>query len=159
MNKNNVLRQKISEDLKEAMKSRDELRTSALRMLTAAIHNKEITLLKKDTGLADDEILQVIRTEIKKRKEAAGEFERGGRMEMAGKEAQEAVILEAYVPAELSDEELFHLVDNKVRELGASSEKEFGVVMKAVMTVLDGRASGERVSNAVKKALRGTSHH
>lgn len=148
-----MLQKKISEDLIESMRNKDTLRTSTLRMLLAAIQNKEISLLKKDDGLSDDEVLRVIRGEVKKRKEAASEFAKGGRAEMAEKEAKEAVLLEAYVPAELTDEELFTIVEKKVHE----SEKEFGPVMKAVWVVLEGRATGERVVQAVKKALRGNS--
>lgn len=152
-----MLKQRIEVDLKAAMKSRDELRLSTLRMLLAAIQNKEISLLKKDDGLSDDEVLQAIRGEVKKRKEAASEFAKGGRAEMAEKEVKEAVLLEAYLPAELTDEELLDMVEKKVREIGASSEKEFGSVVKAVLLVLEGRAAGERVVQAVKKALRGNS--
>ena len=149
-----MLKQQIGSDLKEAMKQKDALRVSALRMLVAAVQNKEIGLMKKDTGLSDDELLQVIRSEVKKRKEAAGEFEKGGRGEMAKKEKEEAEILEAYLPAELSDDELEDLVRKAAEEQGASSAKDFGAVMKAAMALVEGRAAGNRVAEAVKKYLR-----
>src|SRR3989344_2010932 len=101
-----MLHQKISEDLKQSMKDKDALRTSTLRMLLAAIKNKEISLTKKDTGLSEDELLQVIRLEVKKRKEAAEGFEKGGRAEMSEKEKKEGEILEAYFPSEPFDTEL-----------------------------------------------------
>lgn len=148
-----MLHQKISEDLKEAMKSQNILRTSTLRMLISAIRNKEISLIKKDTGLSEDETAQVIRTEVKQRKEAAAEFERGGRGELAEKELSEAVLLEAYLPAELSDEYLQKAVKDAMREANASSEKDFGKVMKLVMMSVQGRASGQRVMRAVTDAL------
>ncbi|TSC73290.1 MAG: hypothetical protein G01um101470_179 [Parcubacteria group bacterium Gr01-1014_70] len=152
-----MLHHTISEDLKEAMKSHDELRVSTLRMLIAAIRNKEISLIKKDSGLSETELLHVIRSEVKKRKEAAEGFEKGGRREMADKENKEAVILEAYLPAELGEKELLGMVREKIAELGVEhSDRNFGVIMKAVLSAVDGRAAGERVALAVKQVLRGT---
>lgn len=149
-----MLKQQIETHLKDAMKSRDELRVSTLRMLVSAIQNKEISVLKKESGLTDEEIMQVIRAEVKKRKEAAEGFEKGGRSEMAQKEKAEEAILEAYLPAELRDEELLGMVESKIEELGAErSERSFGIVMKAVVTAVKGRATGERVAEAVKKIL------
>src|SRR3989344_9284296 len=107
-----MLHQQISEDLKQSMKVGDVLCTSTLRMLLAAVQNKEISLAKKDTGLSEEEFLQVIRPEVKKRKEAAEGFEKGGRTELSEKEKKEAKILEAYLPAELSEEELSDIVKN-----------------------------------------------
>ena len=130
------------------------LRTSTLRMLLAAVQNKEISLTKKDEGLSEEEFLQVIRSEVKKRKEAAEGFEKGGRAEMSEKEQKEAKILEVYLPAELSEEDLDSIVKNVMTEQGVSSEKEFGTVMKGVMAVVQGRAAGNRVVDAVKKCLR-----
>ena len=147
-------RQQISDNLKEAMKQKDALRVSTLRMLLAAIQNKEIQLTKKDTGLSEDELLQVIRSEVKKRKEAAAEFEKGKRGEMADQERREAEILEAYLPLELSDEELAAVVEKAIADCGASLPKDFGVVMKAAMTVVEGRAAGNRVAEAVRKSLQ-----
>src|SRR3989344_7721897 len=140
-----MLKQRIESDLKEAMKQKDELRTSTLRMLLAAVQNKEISLTKKDEGLSEEEFLQVIRSEVKKRKEAAEGFEKGGRAEMSEKEQKEAKILEVYLPAELSEEDLDSIVKNVMTEQGVSSEKEFGTVMKGVMAVVQGRAAGNRV--------------
>ena len=149
-----MLKQRIESDLKVAMKSRDELVTSTLRMLVAAIRNKEISVLKKDSGLTDEEITQVIRTEVKKRKEAVEGFKKGGRSEMAEKEKAEEVILEVYLPAEIGDEELLRIVSDKVEELGIEHrEQNFGIVMRAVVAMVKGRATGERVAEAVKKTL------
>lgn len=149
-----MLHKQVSDNLKDAMKSRDELRVSALRMLLAAVQNKEISLAKKNEGLSDDEFLQVIRSEVKKRKEAAEGFERGGRAELSEKEKKEAAILERYLPAELSEEELNAIVKQVITECGDLSTKDFGVVMKGVMAAVQGRAGGNRVADAVKKSLQ-----
>ena len=148
------MHQKISEDLKQAMKDRDELRVSTLRMVLAAVQNKEISLAKKEEGLSDEEFLQVVRSEVKKRKEAAEGFEKGGRAALSEKEKKEAGILEAYLPAELSEEELENIVKNSIAQQGLSSQKDFGAVMKNIMTAVEGRAAGNRVADAVKKSLR-----
>jgi len=140
--------------LKQAMKNHDELRVSTLRMLLAAVQNKEISLTKKGEGLSDDEFLHVMRSEVKKRTEAAEGFEKGGRAELSEKEKKEAKILEAYLPAELSEEELSDIVKNVIAGQGASSEKDFGVVMKGVMIAVRGRAAGGRATEMVKKCLR-----
>ena len=149
-----MLHQQLSEHLKQSMKAGDTLRTSTLRMLISAIRNKEIMLLKKDVGLSDEETLQVIRSEVKKRKEAAAEFEKGKRGEMADQEKKEAEILEAYLPSELSDKELALLVEKTVADWEGSSPKNFGTVMKAAMTAVEGRAAGNRVAEAVRKSLQ-----
>ena len=146
--------QKISEDLKQAMKNHDELRVSTLRMVLAAVQNKEISLAKKEEGLSDEEFLQVVRSEVKKRKEAAEGFEKGGRAALSEKEKKEGGILEAYLPAELSEEELENIVKNSIAQQGLSSQKDFGAVMKNIMTAVEGRAAGNRVADAVKKSLR-----
>ena len=143
-----MLKQKIADDLKEAMRAGDELRRSVLRMLISSIQNKEIELQKKDTGLADEEVLQVIRSEVKKRKDAAAEFKAAAREEMATRELEEGKLLEQYLPPEISDEELLRIV-----ETGATSVAEFGTIMKAVMPSLKGRASGDRISAAVREVL------
>ena len=149
-----MLHQQISDNLKEAMKQKDTLRVSTLRMLLAAIQNKEIALIKKETGLSDEETLQVIRSEVKKRKEAAAEFEKGKRGEMADQEKKEAEILEAYLPSELSDKELEVLVQKTIGDQRALGEKDFGAVMKALLAAAEGRVSGNRAAAAVKKFLQ-----
>jgi len=148
-----MLKQKIADDLKEAMRAGDELRRSVLRMLISSIQNKEIELQKKDTGLADEEVLQVIRSEVKKRKDAAAEFKAAAREEMATRELEEGKLLEQYLPPEISDEELLRIVEKGVEETGATSVAEFGTIMKAVMPSLKGRASGDRISAAVREVL------
>ena len=147
------LREKLEEDLKTAMKAGDALRVSTLRMAQSAIHNKEIQLLKKDTGLSDEETVEVLKSEVKKRKDAVLEFGKAGRTDLAEKEKKEAEILSAYLPAEMSDEDLERILKYGIREVAASGEKDFGKVMKASMPVVKGKASGDRISAMLKKLL------
>lgn len=147
------LKQKLSADLKEALKAKQELVTSALRMAISAIGNKEIELRKKDIGLSDEEVVVVLSSEVKKRKDAIREFENGGRADLADKEKAEMAVLAKYLPAELPDEEVLRIVRDGIREAGAAGTSDFSKVMKVVMPILKGRADGERVSALVKEAL------
>ena len=149
------LQKRIEEDLRAALKASEQLKLSALRMAQSAIHNKEIQLLKKETGLSDEEVVEVLKGEVKKRKDASAEFEKASRADLADKEKREAELLAVYLPAEISDEDL-----ERIREAGlprgkagASGPKDFGQVMKTVMPVLKGKASGERISAVLKKLL------
>lgn len=155
-----MLKKKLESDLKEAMRAGDALRVSVLRMLLAAIANREIEILKKETGLTDEEILEALSRELKKRKDAAGEFRKWGRGESATKEEKEAEMISSYLPQEISDEDLERIVKDSIREAGlpvgqagVKGAGDFGKVMKSAMAVLKGRASGDRVSIAVKKFL------
>lgn len=147
------LKEKIASDQKSALKSGDAIRLSALRMLWAAISNKEIDLRKKDIGLSDQEILDVVTYEAKKRKDAIFEYQKGGRQELADKEERELQTLQEYLPPEISEEELVRIIKNGIRETGAVSDKDFGKAMKAVMPYLKGKASGDRISKTLKNEL------
>ena len=149
------LREKISAEIKDAMRSKDELRLSVLRMLSASIKNTEIGKRDGDSQpqLTDEEILKVIASEMKKRKDAAEGFSKGGKEDFAQKEFAEAKILETYLPAQLSDEEIEAHVKTVVSEMGEVTQKDFGKVMKEVMGRVQGNASGDRVSAAVRNAL------
>ena len=151
-----MLKDKISEDIKTALKSGAEgaIRLSTLRMVSAAVSNKAIELRKKDLGLSDREILDVISSELKKRKDAAEEFRKGGREDLAKKEESELLVLKEYLPPEISDEDIVRIVRDGVRESGASGEKDFGKAMKIIMPTLKGKASGDRVSVALKNELQ-----
>ena len=151
-----TLKDKISEDIKTALKSGAEgaIRLSTLRMVSAAVSNKAIELRKKDLGLSDREILDVISSELKKRKDAAEEFRKGGREDLAKKEESELLVLKEYLPPEISDEDIVRIVRDGVRESGASGEKDFGKAMKKIMPTLKGKASGDRVSVALKNELQ-----
>lgn len=150
-------KEKIQNDLKEAMRSHDELRLSVLRMLSSAIHNKELEKRAKSgktEELIEEEIVAVIRSEIKKRRDAVVGFQKGGRAEAAEKEAAEAKILEAYLPAELSDEEIEKAVKEVIMGIGAVTQKDFGKIMGESMKRLKWQAGGGRVATAVKRGLQ-----
>ncbi len=153
---------KIKEDLKEAMRAGQATRISTIRMLLSAVHNKEIELGKKETGLTDEEVMDVIRTESKRRRDAIEGFEKGGRPESAAQEKEELGILEKYLPPEISDEELLAIVKKGIEEslgrsptgeAGAASPADFGKAMKIISPLLKGKASGSRIASCVKKEL------
>ena len=147
------LKDKIGEDIKNALKKGEAIALSTLRMLLASIRNKEIELRKKDIGLSDSEVLDVISSEAKRRKDAISEYQNADRVELAQKEEEELSILKGYLPAEISDEDLLRIVQDGLREAGASGEKDFGKVMKVIMPTLKGKASGDRISDVLKKEL------
>lgn len=140
----------------QAMKSGDALRLSVFRMLSAALHNREIENRTKagkttDTPLTEEEVMQVVRTELKKRKDASEAYEKGDRAEAAAKERAEANILAGLLPQELSDEEIGAIVAESKASLGASTPQGFGALMGLVMKRIGGRASGDRVSAIIKR--------
>ena len=141
---------KIQEDLKQAQLSRDELKTSTLRLLLSEIKN---TGIQKGGELSEADIIPVIQKEVKKRIEAAEGFRSGGREEQAKKEEDEAKILEEYLPAQITDEELTQVVENSIKEIGAVGLSDMGKVIGAVMGKVSGRADGGRVSGLVKERL------
>ena len=148
-----MLKKKLEDDLKSAMRAGEALKVSVLRMLLSAVSNKEIEILKKETGLTDEETIEVLSRELKKRKDSAREFKKGARNELAEKEEKEAEIISKYLPEEISNEDLERIVAESVREANGKSTADFGRVMKAAMAVLKGRASGDRVSDEVKRSL------
>ncbi|EKD91071.1 MAG: hypothetical protein ACD_30C00049G0039 [uncultured bacterium] len=141
---------KIKEDLKQAQLNRDEIRLSTLRLLLSEINNSKI---QKGSDLTDDEITSVVQKEAKKRRESVESFKKGGREDLAQKEESELKILEAYMPAGLSNEELTKLVEDSINELGANSLADMGKVMSSVMAKVAGRADGSIVSSLVKEKL------
>ena len=146
------LRDRLTEDLKLAMKARDQLRMDVIRMIKAAVLNKEVEM-KKD--LDDAEMSRIMTTMIKQRKESVEQYEKGQRAELAEKERQEISIIEAYLPKALSLEELDRTVESVIRETGASSAKDMGAVMKAVMAKLAGQpVDGKQVSDLVRSKLK-----
>ncbi|MDD4901228.1 MAG: GatB/YqeY domain-containing protein [Patescibacteria group bacterium] len=144
------LLEKINQDLKQAMKSKDTLTVSTLRMLIAAARNKEISLRQDGKAeLSDEQIVEVISSEIKKRRDSVEAYVQGGRQELADKESAEIKILEKYLPAQLSDEELAKAIESVV----AAGAKDFGKVMGQVMAKVKGQADGAKVGEMVKKIL------
>lgn len=149
-----MLKEKLQTDLSVAMKARDEVRTRTLRMALTALTNEEVAG-KRARELSDDEIVKVLQREAKKRREAAEAFAGAGRTEQAEAERAEGVILDEYLPAQLSDEELTALVADAIAETGADGPRAMGQVMKAVTPKVAGRADGRRVSGEVKRQLAG----
>ena len=141
---------KISADLKNAQLARDEVKTSTLRLLLSEIKNAEI---EKGGVLGDEEIVSIVQKEIKKRKEAALGFRSGAREEQAQKEDSEAAILQAYLPSQLSTEELTKIIEESINELGANSVADMGKVIGVVMGKVKGQAEGGVVSGLVKERL------
>lgn len=148
------LKDRLQSDLTTSMKARDELTTATLRMVLTAIGNEEVAG-KAARQLSDDEVLKVIAREAKKRREAAEAFTSGGRPDRAERELAEGAVLDAYLPTQLSDEELDALVKDAVAEAGASGPQAMGAVMKLLGPRVAGRAEGGRVAAAVKAALTG----
>jgi len=146
------LRDRLTEDLKTAMKARDQLRMDVIRMIKAAVLNKEVEIRK---DLDDAEMSRIMTTMIKQRKESVEQYEKGNRAELAAKERQEISIIESYLPKALSSLELSGIVDAVIRETGAGSPKDMGAVMKAVMTRLAGQqVDGKQVSDLVRSKLQ-----
>lgn len=149
------LQETIAKNTIEAMKSQDALRTGTLRMLQSAIHNREIEKHGKGdkSPLSDEEVLEVVHREAKKRKEAIALYQQGGREELAKKEADELAVLAAYLPPELSAEELEGIVRPIVEKAKGAGVTEFGKVMGTVMAAAKGKADAKAVGELVKKLL------
>lgn len=149
-----MIQVQVKEETVAAMKAKDNVKVETLRGLSAAFTNELVATKKKPTDeLPDEEALNVIRREVKKRKEAAEAFEKGDRAEAAEKERAEQAILEAYLPAQMSEEEVLKVVEAKKAELGVTDKKDMGRLMGAVMQELKGKADGGVVKAAVDKAL------
>lgn len=151
------LKSKLHDDLTDSIRARDELRSATLRLTLSAITKEEVSG-KTARELSDEEVRKVIAREAKKRREAAEAFAQGGRPEQAEKERAEGVILDAYLPRQLSDEELGAIVAQAVdeaRAAGAEGPRAMGAVMKIVSPKVAGRAEGGRVAGAVKRLLAG----
>ena len=146
------LKDRLQQDLTTSMKARDGLRTATLRMVLTAIGNEEVAG-KAARSLSGEEELKVVAREAKKRREAAEAFRSGGADDRAERELAEESVLETYLPAQLSDEELQELVAQAVHEAGASGPQAMGAVMKVVGPKVAGRAEGGRVAAAVRAAL------
>jgi uncharacterized protein YqeY len=146
------LHDRLAEDLKQAMKAKHQLRMDVIRMIKAAVTNKELELKKH---LDDAEMTRVMTSLIKQRKEAAEQYEKARREDLAGKELEEIAIIQSYLPRALTAEEVSQIVDAVVQETGATSLKDMGTVMKTVMARLAGQAvDGQLVSDLVRSRLR-----
>jgi len=144
------LQAKIESDVKSALKAGAKDKVSTLRMLIAALKNKQID---KRRQLSEEEVIETIRSLIKQRKDSIEQFAKGQRQDLVDKETAEVVVLEAYLPAQLSHEELEVMVRNAVAQTGAQGARDMGKVMKALIPAVGGRADGKLVSELVKQAL------
>ena len=143
----------ITNDMKEAMKAKEADKLSTLRMAKAALMNEQ-NKNGVDYVLSDEEIMKVLQTLVKQRKDAADQYQTGGRADLAEKEMMEISVLQTYLPREASDEEIKAAVASAIGETGASSIKDMGTVMKATMVKLTGiSVDGKKVNEAVKASL------
>lgn len=149
-----TLKEQLRADLTTSMKARDEVRTRTLRMALTSISNEEVSG-NSARDLTDDEVLKILGREAKRRREAAAAFADAGRAEQAAAERAEEAVLTAYLPAQLSDEELAALVAAAIAETGASGPAGIGQVMKAATPKVAGRAEGSRVAAQVRSQLAG----
>ncbi len=144
------LREQIDTDIKAAMKSGAKDKVSALRMLSAALKNKQID---KRAPLVDSEILDTVRSLIKQRKDSIEQFAKGGRQDLVDKETIEVAILEVYLPQQLGRDEVEKMVHEAIAQTSAQGAKDMGKVMKALVPLIAGRADNKLVSELVKSSL------
>jgi uncharacterized protein len=146
-----MLLNQIDTDLKASMKAKDSLKMNTLRMVKSAIKNKAIE--KKTDSLSDDAVTEVIQKQVKQRRDSVTEFQKANRKDLADKEAQEISILEAYLPKQLSDDELKALVQKAIESTGAKAKSDMGKVMKTVMAEAKGCADGKRINQLASALL------
>ena len=145
-----MLKEKLNEDLKKYMKEKNTLALNTVRLVIAEIKNKEV---EKNSEITDEEILQIIRKQIKMREDSIQQFRSANREDLAEKEAQELEILKNYLPEDLTDEELDKTIQETIKELNASSKKDFGRVIKEVIQKVQGRADNKKISELISKKL------
>ncbi len=144
------LRETIDADIKHALKSGAKEKVSTLRMLNAALKNKQID---KRRPLTEEEVVETVRSLIKQRRDSIEQFAKGGRQDLVDKETSEISVLEVYLPQQLSREELDLMVREVITQTGAQGAKDMGKVMKAIIPLVGGRADGKLISELVKNAL------
>ena len=147
-----ALKEQLDADLKAAMRDKDALKLSVVRMLKSAVKYREIELMKP---LDDAGVLAVIGSEIKRRRDSVEQYRAGNRQDLAEKEEAEIRILQGYLPQQLTEDELRAKVDAAVASVGAKGPKDMGAVMKALVPEVQGRAEGKTVSEMVKARLAG----
>lgn len=149
-----ALKEKLQSDLTAAMRARDEVRSSTIRMVMTAIKNEEVSG-KEARELSDAEVITVLSREAKKRREAAEAFEQAGANDRAANEKAEGAIIAEYLPAQLSETEIKDLIAAAIAETGAATPQQMGLVMKVIQPKIAGKADGGVVSALVKAALTG----
>ncbi|WAA10373.1 GatB/YqeY domain-containing protein [Fervidibacillus albus] len=142
---------RLSGDMKEAMKNKEKERLSVIRMIKASLQNEAIKLGKKQ--LTDDEELTVLSREVKQRKDSLHEFEKAGRTDLIEKTKKELTYINAYLPEQLSEDELKSIIEQTMADIGASSKADIGKVMAAVMPKVKGKADGATVNRLVQRLL------
>ena len=145
-----TLKEKLLSDMKGAQRSKDSLRLNTIRSVISSIKNQEIDLRKE---LQDEDVLPLITREVKKRKEAATLFEQGGRMDLMEKEKQEHVILQAYLPEQVSEEDLRKRIQEVIAETSAEGMKDFGKIMKVLVPEFKGKADNGLIKNIAGEFL------
>ena len=150
-----TLQERVDSDLKGAMRARDAARLGVLRMLKSALKYSAIEKSGAEAQLDDAEAAQVIRKQVKQRRDSIESFEKGGRPELAAKEKDELAILQAYLPQGLNVDELAKIVAETISELGATSRAQMGVVMKTLQERIAGRTDGKTLSQEVQRQLGG----
>jgi uncharacterized protein len=148
-----TISERIDADLKDAMRAKDAAKLSVLRMLKSAMKYAAIEKSGAEGQLDDAEAMQVIRKQVKQRQDSIEGFEKGGRTELAAKEKDELAVLSAYLPQQMSAEELATAVRETIAEVGATSRAQMGAVMKALQTKIAGRADGKTLSQEVQRQL------
>jgi uncharacterized protein YqeY len=144
------LEERLTDEMKQAMKSSDKLRLSTIRMIRSAVKNKEIELRKK---LDDEEIQRVIQGMVRKGEESVEQFQLGGRADLVEKEKKEIEILKSFLPQPIGQEEILRIIDQSIEETQASSLKDLGKVMKSVIPKLGGKVDGRLINQLVKERL------
>ncbi|MFH1406793.1 MAG: GatB/YqeY domain-containing protein [Candidatus Omnitrophota bacterium] len=147
-----TLQETIDNDLREALRARDDIKVSTLRMLKAAFNNIQID--KRKDKLDDAEVIDAIAKDIKKHRDSIESFQKGNRQDLVEKEQKELAVLEGYMPPQLSQEEIIAIVKEAIADTGASSKADMGKVMKLVMEKTRGRADGKLVSETVSSQLK-----
>jgi hypothetical protein len=147
-----TLKERLNEDMKAAMKARDELRVSVLRLARSSLHNAEV---EKRTELDDAGVVEVLEKEAKKRREAMEAYEQAQRSDLADRERKELEILHSYLPQPMTEDELRVVVQECITEAGATSRKDVGAVMKVLMPKIRGRADGKMANQIVQQMLGG----
>lgn len=148
-----MLKNKVQEDLKQAMLAHDEQRLSTVRMLKSALQYYEIQKGGAGYEATDEDVIEVVGREIKKRKESIEMFEKGGRQELADKERKELEVLQTYLPEQLSEDDVRKLIDNAISQTAATSLQDMGKVMGILSPQIKGKADGSFVSSIVREKL------
>jgi hypothetical protein len=145
-----MLKDQLNRDLKKYLKEKNTVALNSVRSVITEIKNQEV---EKGKELSDEEIMKLIKKQVKMREDSIEQFEKAGRIDLVDKEKKELELLKEYLPEELSEEELNKIVEETIKEVEAFSKKDFGKVMKAVMQKVQGRADGKKINETVSKFL------